>query len=585
MTGCIRHQRVKQPVRLRFFGNTFIGSLILVFVVGCLSNAHAQPIVTNLYHTNRVFEQIVYTNLGETISAYEAITEAERLYPLVGPTNIIVDTNNTFATEYESFAWGYASPEEAWAMVVSNKTAYPFIHEEKTFENVGWVKGTRYAHDTWGAYLWLLQNTVAFETSETNIWVSPGGVTNLIAQVIVGSIGDFPPMTNIVDVGPTNWVDIVEYLGEGEAEDMVYRGDYTAYYRLVTIEFLDASEIAVSALKVGKWENAFNAGPPVTVKDHFIDLDPDRFRLRVRDLSRTGVGAVSVKLSTDSPGTAYDDPPTEIELYEDPPNSGVFYSTNLLLVSDTTDDVFTNPHVAPDNTLNDRTHRIALGGVVKVQYPANQPVMEQIAHVPPDLRAIDVEIIILRDRPAVSNGVPVISVAEVDAFWTIARERYAQIGVDIRWTEPVIEDPPAGVDLFDGLTVMNTATSRTLAVEAKNLITALGTTNTINDIHVFYVNEVKMGLETLGGLAVAPYWFNPPTEQPYTFNIFISAFTQSPWGGYAAAHELTHLTTDAAHQPFSWQLMHGTLETTGVTGSRRLTEAEEIIIRGCSHVY
>ena len=183
-----------------------------------------------LQNTNGQFSPRAH--LPVTISPCEAITAAERLYPLVGPTNVIVISNQTFATEYESFAWGYPSPGEAWAAVVSNKTEYPFVHHQETFENAGWVKGTRAAHGSWGAYLWMLQNTVGFWSSDTNVWVSPGGVTNLIAQVVVGSMGDYAPMAYVHDVGPTNWTDIVEYLGPSESEDMVYRGDYTAYYRL-----------------------------------------------------------------------------------------------------------------------------------------------------------------------------------------------------------------------------------------------------------------------------------------------------------------------------------------------------------------
>lgn len=75
----------------------------------------------------------------------------------------------------------------------------------KIFDNVGWVKGTKEAYCSWGGYLWLLQNTVAFETSPTDTWISPGGVTNHIAQVLVGTIGDYAPMANVVDIGPTNW--------------------------------------------------------------------------------------------------------------------------------------------------------------------------------------------------------------------------------------------------------------------------------------------------------------------------------------------------------------------------------------------
>jgi len=160
-----------------------------------------------------------------------------QLTEVVGPTNVIINTNNTYATEYEGFAVGYDSAADAWDSVTSiyssNSTNYP----SKIFDNVGWVKGTKEAYGDWGGYLWLLQNIVNFESSPTNIWVSPDGVTNHIAKVLVGSIGDYPPMTNVVDIGPTNWNGdaITNYLGEGLSTDLVCRADFTAYYQLIPV--------------------------------------------------------------------------------------------------------------------------------------------------------------------------------------------------------------------------------------------------------------------------------------------------------------------------------------------------------------
>jgi hypothetical protein len=294
-----------------------------------------------------------------------------------------------------------------------------------------------------------------------------------------------------------------------------------------------------------------------------------------------------VKLSTDSAGTDYDDDATEIELTEDPVNSGIFISTNMLLVSDDVDDEFTNPNVVADDTKNDRTHKIALGGKVKVQYPETGTVIcEKEASVPPSLKTVDVNIIILRDKPEASGGVPVIAVTTVSSFWKIAKERYAQVGVDIQWTGPTVEDPPDGIDLSDWLQALDSDTNTVLSAEAKTLVSVLGTTNNTDDIHVFYVNLIKVGSTFAGGMAVADFYFDE-SDDPFTHNIFINNDSSSPWGGYAAVHELTHLTTDAGHTTTNtWRLMHDTLLTiTGATGSRRLTASEETIIRGNSHVH
>ena len=202
----------------------------ILAMASIVSNAQT---VTNLYHTNRVFKPIEFTNMGSSITAFEAYTMIHRLTTVVGPTNIIVNTNNTYAREYEAVAWGYSTPGSAWAAVISNKTTYYQTYSSNTYDNAGWIKGTRQAYGDWGAYLWLLQNTVEFKTSPTNYWVSPNNVTSYITKVMVGSIGDYPPMTNVVDVGPTNWASITNYPGTGMATDVVYRGDYTAYYQVI----------------------------------------------------------------------------------------------------------------------------------------------------------------------------------------------------------------------------------------------------------------------------------------------------------------------------------------------------------------
>ncbi|OGV44928.1 MAG: hypothetical protein A2X46_17320 [Lentisphaerae bacterium GWF2_57_35] len=206
--------------------------LLLIGLIGCVSGAQAA--VTNLYHTNRVFRPITF-NINGTPSAYEVYSMVGRLTTVVGPTNIIVNTNNTFATEYEAMAWGYPSATGAWAAVSTNYVNYTNNYPAATYDNVGWVKGTHQAYGDWGAFLWLMQNQVGFKTSDTNVWISPNGKTNFIVKVLVGSIGDYAPMANVVDRGPTNWAMITNYPGTESSTDVVCRGDYTAYYELLLL--------------------------------------------------------------------------------------------------------------------------------------------------------------------------------------------------------------------------------------------------------------------------------------------------------------------------------------------------------------
>ena len=198
--------------------------------------------VTNLYHTNRLFVATSSTVSGVT-TMYKLYQAATQLTEIVGVTNVIFDTNATKAVEYEGFAWGYESANAAWTSAVAVYQSYYVNHTNMIYDNVGWVKGTKEAYSTWGAYLWYLQNQIVFQSSKTNVWVSPtGGATGYFVKVYVGSIGDYPPMTNVVDVGPTNWAQITNFLGAGASTDVVYKANLDTYYQLLTTRFIENTQ-------------------------------------------------------------------------------------------------------------------------------------------------------------------------------------------------------------------------------------------------------------------------------------------------------------------------------------------------------
>ena len=360
----------------------------------------------------------------------------------------------------------------------------------------------------------------------------------------------------------------------------------TQTVNVVQVDFLGASGEPVPALKIGKWENAFDAGP--TVKDNFIDLDPDRFRIRVIDFSRTGTGHVSVELSTVTSSFFEDDNPTELELTEQPDNSGVFLSTNLLLVVDDVDDDFGNSAVPSDDAANDRTHKIALGGHVLVRYAEGaMPFWDKIIPVLEEASVHVIPVILLN-----TNGTPVMDVVQVTQALEIASKRYAQTGIMLTWDFPVMCNPPVGVDLGDGgLTVRYSEDSRFLADEAKAAIGGTGSVGNTNDIHLIFANTLICGDKHPVGSAVADYWYEA-AENDYLYNVFIRAVsnseamalgtTVSEVVGLAIAHELGHLLTDDEHVDDLWRVMYSGLRF-GVSGTRRFTSEEELIIRGNSH--
>lgn len=98
------------------------------------------------------------------------------------------------------------------------------------------VRGTKSVGGEWGAYLWVIQNRIVFCSSETNWWVSPSnGVRVAISNVLVGSLGDYPPMvTNIVDIGPYLDAATNNFPGADTSDDKSFGVDITnVYYRLV----------------------------------------------------------------------------------------------------------------------------------------------------------------------------------------------------------------------------------------------------------------------------------------------------------------------------------------------------------------
>lgn len=189
--------------------------------------------VTNIYHFEREFVPVTYSNGTPTV--YSIIMGADQLTGIVGPTNIIIISNQTFATEYEGFAWGYESHWAAWTSALSIHPQYFQIHSNVFYDNVGYIKGTREAYGTFGAYVWYLKNTIAFTSSASSVYIDSSGVTSPIASVLVSTIGDFCPQTVVTDVGPllnTN------YLGGGVSTDYVARADVNAYYKLVPFTYL-----------------------------------------------------------------------------------------------------------------------------------------------------------------------------------------------------------------------------------------------------------------------------------------------------------------------------------------------------------
>jgi len=160
---------------------------------------------------------------------------------------------------------------------------------------------------------------------------------------------------------------------------------------------IDMTDPTAGFLEIGHWGGdaglgltGYTAGGAVrnaaataaNAWNNFVDRDPDRFYIRVRDSRANVTGrvqdTVSVTFETrDSLGRIHDNA-TEIQLVETGPNTGIFASQSQLLMApdlpaaDNPDDNFTvhDGMTGPvaDDTRNDRTHRASVNDTVLVRF-------------------------------------------------------------------------------------------------------------------------------------------------------------------------------------------------------------------------
>jgi|GEM_PF-2545792 len=203
--------------------------LILVGIFGILQAVKAGEV----YHINRTFTPVEFNLQG--VPPVDLLNqESEKLTDTVRGDPIVIDSNGTYAIEQQmAIALGYDTAEAAWnAAIIYQGTSsnYP----GKIFDNVGWVRGTKSVQGEWGAYLWVLQNRIAFQSS-TSVWwrASTNGVPVMITNVIVGSLGNYAPMSNVVDIGPHLDAATNNFPGANQSESREFYVDITnVFYQL-----------------------------------------------------------------------------------------------------------------------------------------------------------------------------------------------------------------------------------------------------------------------------------------------------------------------------------------------------------------
>ncbi|MDD5676695.1 MAG: hypothetical protein PHW60_01730 [Kiritimatiellae bacterium] len=203
--------------------------LILAGILGVFQSVKAGEV----YHINRTFTPVEFNLQG--VPPVDLLNqESEKLTDTVRGDPIVIDSNGTYAIEQQAaIALGYSTAEAAWnAAIIYQGT--PSNYPGKIFDNVGWVRGTKSSGNDWGAYLWVLQNRIAFQSS-TSVWwkASSNGVPVMITNVIVGSLGNYAPMSNVVDIGPHLDAATNNFPGANQSESRTFYVDITnVFYQL-----------------------------------------------------------------------------------------------------------------------------------------------------------------------------------------------------------------------------------------------------------------------------------------------------------------------------------------------------------------
>jgi hypothetical protein len=365
----------------------------------------------------------------------------------------------------------------------------------------------------------------------------------------------------------------------------------------------------LQGLRIGTLSKSFGGG--TTPVPDWIGWDADQFRLKVSLPDKKGIagGKVSAWISTKSPpnplGADWNDDETEIELIEQPAGSGIFYSARQLLVADDVDDKqavqavweggpTVNIAQNADNTKNDPTHKIALGGWVYLKLP-DRPTAGAIAQVPIE-KVVNVEPVILStgiDPPTWATTPEVVR----DNDLKLACERMATVGIKLEFptkADGTVKIPtpvgnPAGVSA-DG--EIDEPLLRTNLIEMSPEAAALFNASAPNAgvIRVYFAKDLVQDFGLLGGRhaggkgsATFPSRL-AAADKKYANRILIGMEKRTLW---TLAHELMHPLLDSAHLSNEYDFKNTTATTRlwAITDDRVTFDATKRILHDSDNAY
>ena len=167
-------QRNRHPLRsMRSFAAILQGALFFCVAAFCILNSSILSAQTPYYYTNRTFGP-VGTQLGGVPTFPQLNSTAKQLTATV-PGTILLDSNETYAIlRQTAITICYGTAEGAWNGVLAYNGT-PSNFPGKIYDNVGWIRGAKSTQGDWGAYLWVLQNRIAFQSSTSLWWRTSGG--------------------------------------------------------------------------------------------------------------------------------------------------------------------------------------------------------------------------------------------------------------------------------------------------------------------------------------------------------------------------------------------------------------------------
>lgn len=328
-----------------------------------------------------------------------------------------------------------------------------------------------------------------------------------------------------------------------------------------TIEIIDAASAVATSVKMGLWDNAFDASGTVlnavAEANNFAGADSRRFHFRVKDPSATGSFVNIIWKTLSSVKTDLDTAGAALTLEETPAGSKTFVSRGLLLTCDL-DDVQQKTHSgltpplsdAGDRNRGQSNHRLKtaqMDGFVKGEYtPASgaSPVSVELPvfeRSPDERRRLPLQIFVLR---VAAGGTGVIPTASGSTLRTtdvrVIKETYERIGVKL---EPVVAPgtPDGDIVTVDGLSVVlidpTGVTPGNISLADERTLASRHPSVGGNTARLFFVGGLATGN---GGEAFS----DALATAPGNAMLGGTSWTIQATGPYAASHELGHVLTD-----------------------------------------